>query len=80
MSTSVTISMVIVNPKHWQRPHCTADISEHAARWREEHGRDIKCERGARYTVGGALLCKMHAGSILIDMILGANRIKKVTF
>lgn len=51
-------------------PRCESELSEMGKRYRDSSGRDHRCERRARYRVGGACLCRTHAGECLIDLLL----------
>jgi len=58
----------------WQRPRCEAKVTDLTARWREYSGKDDICEMRAHYEIGGAKLCKRHAGQLALTILLDEER------
>lgn len=52
-------------------PRCEQEVAEMTARFRVHCGRDIQCERRARYEIDGRKLCKTHAGDAVLAILTG---------
>lgn len=55
------------------RIYCEEEIKDQPTGWRQRRGYGNNCQRHAVYDIGSKKLCRLHAGTYLLDELFKAH-------